>query len=641
MPPPNNRFSKAVVFSSLIGLGAGAALGYRLKPKPSPSPAVPPALTSPPSGSDASDKATAPAPPYDMPLVVKGGFPALAEFEAWLASASCDEVSRLLLDPAMNRHPYHPPTSALLVQRFGEFGVEDRFTCLQKFLRGKEKIGNYQLLDVLADLARDTLPRRAAEMRELFKLGPQLNSHTLGSALADWAAKDFAAAAAFAVQMEGPGKDEILPYLIGGLADRDLALAQREALKVGKGQEEAVRSVAFRMGKKDLAAALDWLNANGQTERRRYGSGGAYQSAVMAACGVNSADVAQLIVDRPGLFEGDGGTGLVGEVFKNWASTDAAAASAWLASHSLPELHHEAALKQLEQVRQANLPLDAAIAEVRGLPPDERMERARLLADRLVEDDPAQAMARLASLLPEEAMSGKTAELLMERLPDEFLAQTLRQFPGMLEGLNEHGSLMHRLTQLSEGSLAELLPNLPEKAREGLQQQVLQNVLATDPDRAVQLVEGMKKESLDPYEGSSIAVHMAGSDPQKAAGWVEAFPEGPSREWAAQNLVANWTKYDPDAAVAWLETLPPGRSRDRAALEAAKIQGVTGNHESALALAAGLGNAKEREEATGFALQRLWNRDPAGGASALSGSGLAAEQQAAVEKKLKQGGFGY
>ena len=639
MPPPNNRFSKAVVLSSLIGLGAGAALGYQLKPKPSP--AVPPALTSPPSGPDASAKAAVPAPPYDMQLVVKGGFPALAEFEAWLASASCDEVSRLLLDPVMNGHPYHPPPSALLVQRFGEFSVEDRFSGLKKFLRGKQKIGNYALLDVLSDLAHDTLPRRAAEMKELFKLGSQLKSHSIGSALADWAVKDFTAAAAFAGQIEGTGKDEILPYLIGGLADRDLALAQQEALKGGEGQEEAVRSVAFRMGKKDLAAALDWLNAVGQTARGKYGSGGAYQSAVMAACGVDGAAVAQLIVDRPGLFEGDGGTGLVGEVFKNWASTDAAAASAWLASHSLPELHQEAALKQLEQARQANLPLDAAIAEVRGLPLEDRAECVRLLTDRLVADDPAQAMTRLASLLPEGAMSGKAAEQLMGRLPAEFLAQAVRQFPEVLEGMNEFGSLMDRLTQLSEGSLAELLPHLPEKARDVLQQQVLQNVLATDPDRAVQMVESMKKESLDSFAGSSIAVHLAGSDPQKAAGWVEAFPEGPNREWAAQNLVANWAKYDPDAAVAWLETLPQGRSRDRAALEAAKIQGVTGNHESALALAAGLGNAKEREEATGFALQRLWNRDPAGGATALSGSGLAAEQQAAVEKKLKQGGFGY
>ncbi|MES2469076.1 MAG: hypothetical protein V4675_17350 [Verrucomicrobiota bacterium] len=638
MPPPNNRCSKALVFSSLIGLGAGAALGYQLKPKPSP--AVPPALTSPPRGSDASDKTAAQARPYDMPLVVEGGFPALAEFEAWLASASCDEVSRLLLDPAWNGHP-HPPLSALLVQRFGEFSVEDRFGCLQKLLAGKEKIGNYALLDVLSDLARDTLPRRAAEMKDLFKLGEQLNPHSLGTALADWAAEDFAAAAAFAAQIEGHGNERIMASLIGGLADRDLPLAQREALKTGKGQEEAVRSVANRMGKKDLAAALDWLNANGQTGRGKYGIGGPYQSAVWAACGVDSAAVAQLIVDRPGLFEGDGGAGLVGEVFKQWASTDSTAATAWLASHSLPEVHREAALKQLEQVRQANLPLDAALAEVRNLPPEARAERAALLADRLVADDPAQAAARFASLLPEGAMTAKAAEAFMERLPTEFFAQAVRQFSGVLEGMNQYGSLKDRLSFLPEKDLEELMPQLPGKTRAMVRQEVLQNALSTDPDRAVQMAEGMTKESLDPFAGSSIAVHLAGSDPQKAAGWVEAFPEGPSREWAAQNLVANWTKYDPDAAVAWLETLPPGRSRDRAALEAAKIQGVTGNHESALALAAGLGNAKEREEATGFALQRLWNRDPAGGASALSGSGLAAEQQAAVEKKLKQGGFGY
>ena len=640
MPPSNNRFSKAVVFSPLIGLGAGAALGYLLAASPPPRPVVPPALTSPVPVKDSSAKVVAPAPPYDLLLVTKGGFQSLADFESWLASASCDEVSRLLLDPALSVTPY-PPISALIVLRYGEFSVEERFSGLQKLLAGKEKIGNYHLLVVLSDLAHDTLPRRAAEMRDLFKLGSQLEIHSIGAALADWAARDFAAAAAFARQIEGVGMDDILGSLIGSLAHRDLPLAQREALKAGRGQEKAVRKVAFRMAEKDLAAALDWLNANGQTARGKYGSGGAYQTAVMAACSVNGAAVAQLIVDRPGLFEGDGGTGLVGNVFKQWAATDPTAASAWLASHSLPELHHQAALKQLEEVRQSNLPLDAAIAEVRGLPPEERTERAQLLAARLVADDPASAMTRLASLLPEGAMFGKTAEPLIDRLPDEFLAQAFRQFPGIFKGLNEHGSLMYRLTQLPEGSLAELFPLLPEKDRELLEKKVLQNALSSDPDRALQIAEGMKKESLDPFAGSSIAVHLAGSDPQKAAAWVETFPEGPNREWAAQNLVANWAKYDPDAALAWLETLPPGRSRDRAATEAAKIQGMTGNHDSALALAAGLENAREREEATGFALQRLWNRDRAGGATALSGSGLAPEQQAALEKKLAQGGFSY
>ena len=640
MPPSNNRFSIAVVFSSLIGLGAGAVLGYRLMARPASSSAVIAAMPSPAPSPDVFAKAATPARPYNLHLVTEGGFHSLAEFEAWLTSASCDEVSRLLLDPALSVTPY-PPLTALMVRRYGEFSVEDRFECLQKLLARKEKITNYHLLVVLSDLARDTLPRRAAEMRDLFKLGTQLESHSIGLALADWAARDFAAAAAFARQIEGVGMDDILGSLIGSLADRDLPLAQREALKAGRGQEKAVRSVAFRMAKEDLAAALDWLNANGRGTRGGYGVGSAYQSAVTAACIVDCAAAAQLIVDRPGLFEGGGGMGLAGDVFKQWAATDPAAASAWLATHPLPELHHEAALKQLELVRQANLPLDAAIDEVRGLPTEERSERARQLADRLVADDPASAMARFASLLPKEAMSAKTAAQLMERLPAEFLPQAFRQFPGAFEGLHEHRSLMHRLTQLSEESLAELLPLLPEKVRDVLQQQVLQDVLVTDPDRAVQMVEGMKKEELDPFIVSSVAVHLAGADAQKAADWVAASPEGPSREWAAQNLIANWAKYDPDAAVAWLQTLPQGPSRDRAALEAAKIQGITGNYESSLALAAGLGNAKERAEATGFALQRLWTRDPATAANALSSSGLAPEQQADVEKKLQQGGFTY
>jgi len=256
-----------------------------------------------------------------------------------------------------------------------------------------------------------------------------------------------------------------------------------------------------------------------------------------------------------------------------------------------------------------------------------------------VEDDPGRAVERLAELLPKTERSEKMLGNLLERLPTEYLLQAIRQFPELVGEFAKNGSMGERLFELPEAQTDEVLPLLPEKMREDVRKGQLQSAVTSDPDRAMKLVEGMNRDELDPFVSSTLAVRMAESDPQKAGAWVAEIAEGPAKEWAALNLVANWSNYDPGAAAAWLNTLPPGSSRDRAAVEAAKFQGMTGSPETALSLAAGIGNAGHRVEATGFALQRLWQRDPAAGAAVLSGSGLDAEQQVEVTKKLNAGGY--
>ena len=643
MRPENNHWRTAAF--SVAGLALGAVLGYQF---PTSAPVVlvggetnaGPAMAAP---STEAGKPRPPDSPYEMEPVLKGGSQKIAEFEAWLSTASCDEVTKVMLDNGINTYPGSPPLNALLMRRFGEFSVDERFTCLQSNLRDKQKIQNYDLLEVFSDLAKDTLPRRAEEILELFKKGSQLNSYSIGNALGSWAAADFPAAIAFVGRIEGHGKDQVAERLIGNLAATDLALAQREAMKLpwASGGEDAFRAVAAHMAKTELIGTLDWLAKNGVPTSGRYGGSGPYHSAVMSAASADAAATAQLIMDQPGLFEGERGPQMVGDLFRQWAGRDPAAASAWLEAHPLSETHQKTATRALADLRWQKLTPDQALSEFSTLPGNEQVNRIGRLADKLVEDDPSRAVERLAALLPKTERSEKMLGNLLERLPAEYLPQAIRQFPEMVAEFAKTGSMKDRMFELPAEQMEEVLPLLPEKMREEVRKGQLRSAVISDPDLAMKLVEGMDRDQLDPFVSSTLGVRMAESDPQKAATWVAEIAEGPAKEWAALNLVANWAKYDPDTAVGWLETLPQGRSRDRAALEAAKIQGVTGNHETALMLAAGLGNAKERAEATGFALQQLWTRDPAAAANALSSSGLAPEQQADVEKKLQQGGFTY
>jgi hypothetical protein len=137
MPPPapkNNRFLPGALLAA-AGFGLGGVLGYCLSPAlavaPSKTEVSASRLDGPyhPSGAGIK-KPEASATPYPVEAVIKGGLRSLADFEAWLAGTSCDEVTREMLDPALNGWRGNRAISSLIVSRFREFSVEERFSCL-------------------------------------------------------------------------------------------------------------------------------------------------------------------------------------------------------------------------------------------------------------------------------------------------------------------------------------------------------------------------------------------------------------------------------------------------------------------------------------------------------------------------------
>jgi hypothetical protein len=643
MSPPRAKFSPASAVLPLVALGLGAGLGYAFWPVPRAIPA-PAAVTAPLLPKPAPlthKKAEAVVAAYDLSQVVGKTSQHLAQFEAWLGSASCAQVASLLLNPSLNGYPGQPPLTELIVRRFAQFGVEERFACLQNVLSGEAKLSNYELLKIFSALAKDTLPNRAPEMAALFKKGSQLNDHSIADALNDWAASDLSAALAF-VQTLGQGSGSIVGTLIGRLAETDLPAAQQQALLLapGSGREGAISSIASTLAKKDVKSALEWLRQNNVGDQLGAFGGDPFGTAMAAAA--SSPDptaAAQLIRENPGLFEGSMGPYRVGQFFEAWAGRDSAAAAAWLEVHPLAEQHHNTALRALFQAKVASLPVDEAINQWQQLPEIARKHATYKIAERLAADDPATVLDRLATLVPADQRSEAMGQVLYMAIPPEHLSQVLRWLPEFAEFLEKNAHYAGQLSKLPAQELDEAMQKLPEKSRLQMQNALAEQVVHNDPERALALLPQIDRHSADPYVYSQIAVELANSDPAKAAAWVAGFEEGSSKEWASLNLVATWAKFDPDTATAWVEKLPAGNSRDRATLELAHLQGVSGGHEAALRLVAGVQDEGRRTEAAGLALQNLWRRDRSAAEAALAGLSLAPETRAELTAKLARGGF--
>lgn len=642
LPSKSNHQNRAAVTIALAaaGLGLGGTLGYVFQSPPAA--LVPVTTVQAPAASatapSAKTEVKTPPPPYDMETLVKGSSRNLSEFAAWLQTASYDEVARLLVDPAVNVYPGNPPANALLVRRFGEFSVDERFFSLKRHLGEKGQIRQYELLQVFSDLARDTLPNRADEMLALFKKGSQIDDYSLATVMKDWAAADISAALAFAGQLGNQG-ERLTGLILSGLAEKDSVMATQQALKLpaGRSRDEAMRGIASSMAKKDLGAALDWLNQSDAGEQ----SNDPFKSnpvtgAIGAAVNVNPAAAAQLLLDRPGLFENRQGPEQVSGLFKQWAEKDPAAATAWLAAHPLSETHQKAAESALAQASLAKLPVGEALSVWANLPADS--DSLSALTTRLLSEDPAHAVERIAQVLPEKDRADAIGSLISNLAPENF-SQAMPYLKELGAWLEKNSYQADRFAQFPPEELDELIKGLPEKAANLVRAATLENVLEGDPVQALNIVESSGREKLDPYNASRLAVILSETEPQKASEWVAGFPEGPGKEAATRNLVANWAKFDPAAAITWLQTLPPGPSRDHASLEAAKVQSLSGNPESAMTLAAGIQDSNDRSQATGYALQRLWRKDPVAAAASLTGSGLPAAAQSSLTKKLQTGVF--
>jgi hypothetical protein len=626
------RFGLAL--AGAAALAGGAALGWWMGPSRPAPPATaaqaPPSKPAPISLSPSTAKL-----PYDLTRPANGSLEDLVAFDAWLASATCEQVWSLLdLHQRPRTLGLNPVLDAMLRQRFRAFPPDERLSVVHAHADPERNFLQVDI-EIVADLMQDLLPHRPNDAASVSKFLRETDGVRLAMALEPWAKQDFDAALAFARSFGHP-EARFHARLIGYLAATDLPAAQRrvEALPAGTERGESLATVGYYLAQTDLAGALTWVIDHGGGAGRV----GAYSllpatDLLRQVASTDPASVADMMLQQPALFEGPHGPDVGRYVFERWASQDPQAAAAWLQTHSLPESHHVRAESILFSQQLAELP-DADVMDA-WRSQSEALQKATLasVAARLAEGDPASILDRVAAAFPDNLRREALSQVL-SRVPGNPPDQILRWLPDLVPHFARNAGYDHLLTSLPAEKLESALAQLPEADRRSIQERAAEGLIREDPVRALEALPPVNPNRQDPFLYSHLATELLKSDPAKAAEWVAGFTEGTSKEWAAQNLAASWGKFDPDAATTWVENLPPGPSRDRASTELAFLHGITGNHTAGLALAATVQDPDRRLEAAGFVLQHLSRQNPAAARSAAASLNLSAEEQQTLTTRL-------
>lgn len=636
----NRRLVAAVLgATALIG---GFALGWRIAPSPAQAPRAaaepaPPAKPPPPVPGYATT--TKPL-PYDLSPLQNPSFQEIADFDAWLDGASCDQIWTLIEKRMPLHGPQYDTVIALLRERFRGFPADERLAILQKHIEPGKHLRAGLNAWICTDLLADLLPARPDDALYVVSLLPKASHAGLGPGLAEWAKHDFDAAAAFADSLGSHGT-RLLPTLIGYLAEVDLtdAQARTTALRNGAERDAALSAVGRQMARHDLGAAIAWLIENGGGQASDVNAAQNPMEAVLTTTAYRDpAAVAALALANPGIFEFSGGASSIERVFENWARRDIDAAAAWLHDNPLPERLQTRAEIALFNQRLFDMPDDSVVGAWRSLPEPAQKAVANEIVRRLATIDPATALDRVASVFPADQRS-KALGWALSYVPADDTAQLLRWLPDLAPHFAKNSHHYDRLSALPAAEFQQAMAVLPENDRRIFQENAAESLLSQDPERALAALPPVEPNKADPFLYSQIAVALLESNPEKAAAWVAGFQEGTSKEWAAHNLVANWGKFDPDAAAGWIEKLPAGPSRDRATVELAFLQGIAGEPHAALALAATVRDDARRIDAAGFALQRLWHRDRSAADAAMAAVRLTPDQKHNLTSRLAKGEF--
>jgi len=628
-----------LALAGAAALAGGGALGWWLGPsRPSPPVAATHAAPAKPAPISQSDSTT--DLPYDLGRLASGSLQDFVDLDAWLASATCEQVWALLDRRRRPRRLGHSPVLDELVrQRFRGFPVDDRLAVVRAHAEPQRTylpVDN----DILVDLLSDLLPACPADAAGVSKFVQAGHTHGTMMALQAWVRQDFEAALAFAQSLGHPDV-QYLALLIGHLAATDLPAARHrvESLPAGAERDQAMVSVAYAMANSNLAEAMAWVMAQGG------GPGRIGESERIPATDLltrvaytDPASVADVMLQQPALFEGPGGQQAVGDIFARWAAQDPQAAADWLRAHPLPASHQARAETALFVQQLVDLPDDAVLDVWRSQPEAVQKATLRTVAARLAEGDPTTLLDRVAAAFPEDKRRQALSHVLSQ-VPSHPPDQILRWLPDLVPHFVHNTAHDHLLTSLAPEHLEKALALLPEADRRVIQERTAEALIRDDPARALDALPPVDPNKEDPFVYSHLAAELLKNDPTKASDWVAEFAEGTSKEWAAQNLVASWGKFDPDAATTWVEKLPPGASRDRASVELAFLHGLTGDSAAGVALAAAVQDPDRRVDAAGFALQSLWRRDPDAARAAAATLGLSPEHQQSLTTRLAKGEF--
>ena len=374
-------------------------------------------------------------------------------------------------------------------------------------------------------------------------------------------------------QLREPQGSQQALVALGQLAMRDPARAREFVDRLDGAQaRQAMQSVARLLVEVDPQGTLEWVRARDDS------LGQAVLVGVLTQLASSNPDLALAeaeLIDNPTVRER-----AVASVVQSTANVDPEKASVLLTALSNPHQRRQV-IRQIAG-QWAMLDLDAALEWQSGLPVNERHPVLQQMAESLVYTDIDAAMSLLPRL--DEASAGG-------------LASTIASTLGQQRSYEEAMAFIDRY----RGQPARY---------SALRMQALKGLAASDPYRAMSLLQASPRDDRNDQIVGYLAQRVAVEDPDSAIRWSDGIADNNARLQTRSMIVQNWIATEPARAMQWLNAMPAGDDRDSIAAMAAPALGTT-DRQAAMRLLESIGDPAMRSQAlANYALQTYMN-DPA------------------------------
>lgn len=631
------RFSSLLICAGTAA--AGVAVGRFSQPTVIASPSDPP-----PAESARPDAAAAVPPgailtsPVEELVTMQSAVAYQAKLEKLSASEVCAELRRVSFYDGLRKD--------LVKARFLEFPAAERLRALLEPLPPGANPNSGAWNDLYLKTAADMILTDPAGVAKLLNAPDLRLFDGLEPVLEPLFARDgWEISLDFISKLPPQQQAMAKPLLAGLLAAQDLPKAQAECLKIPEGKDRnlLVSAVAKVMADDDPKAALEWAGRHFKVLEHSMGHRpeNVVSQILKKIADKDPAKAAALLVENQAAFSGNYGTTEIGELFANWAGTDFKAAEAWLNTNPLGDDLQKAAVRSIYTRQLTNLNEDsAAVSFYQNLPADLQADCAATLLGKVGAKGLPGGLEAFYKNMPQRGRNVFESELRsqMPNLSTEERKQALAIISKGADARAGSGYMLDSaLGQVPEAERDELIATLSGPVRDALQAKQAEDALRSgDLEKAKTLLSGLSSTK-DVMPHAELAVGLADTDPAAAVAWVEALPEGKARSTAAINLAANWAKADLEAAAKWARDLPPESGRDAALKEIIEVQGLSGQVQPALELAATIRDESTRLTAVAAATRSAWFQNQTTARQLLTSQNLTPEQTQKVIDRIETG----
>ncbi len=364
--------------------------------------------------------------------------------------------------------------------------------------------------------------------------------------------------------------DEVIAA-IGQLARQDPERARAIVDEFdGERRKQALQSVASLLVEVDPEATLEWVRARDDSP------GQLVMVGVLTQLARSNPDLAlveaelignRIVRDRA-----------VAAIVQSAANADPEKASTLLAM--LDKTSHRRQALQHIATRWATIDLDGAMAWQSGLPEHERRQVLQQMATSLLRTDIDAAISLLPGLDEPVAVG---------------LASSIASALGQRRSYDEAMAFVERYRG--------------QPQYDALKIQAVTSLAASDPDRAIAVLQGMPRGQQHDQVVGLIAQRIAADDPDKALRLSDGIADDEARSQTRALIVQGWFANDPARALQFLNTLPAGAERDTIAASSATALGAA-DPQSAMQVFDSIGNPALRSQAIASYAMQIYRNDP-------------------------------